>query len=50
MALAAGFSLLIWCDVSVDVLESSGFVEIGEGVWDHVLVGKEVGGREGSFA
>ena len=43
-------SLLIWRNVSEDVLESSGFVEIGEGVWYHVFVGEEVGGREGLFA
>jgi len=42
-AFTARLSLLTRCYVSVDVLESSGFVEVGECVWGRSLIGAEFG-------
>jgi hypothetical protein len=39
-ALPAKLSLLIGCDISEDVLESSDFAEVGECVWDGLFAGE----------
>ena len=45
-AFTARLSLLTRCYVSIDVLESSGFVEAGECLWDRFLIGEEFGRGE----
>ena len=48
-ALAMRLSLLDWCNISEDVLESSNFVEEGECVGDVVFRGEETVEGEVSF-
>ena len=44
-AFTALLSLLTWCYVSINVLESSSVVEVSC-MWDHFLVGEEFGQGE----